>query len=451
MRLLLVQTYLGRHEKPVFPLGLAYLAACCREHEVYVLDQNVEKDPWEALKARIASVDPEVIGFSLRNIDTTQFRDPYVYHPAFCRAVRVARQEAPEAAIIAGGPGFSMFPERVMELSPEVDFGVHLEAEETLPALLKDLAHASSVPGVYCRSDGVVSFSGFARLPDFSRLPSPRRDLFDMDSYLGQSDTIGIQSKRGCRMRCVYCSYPYLNGGQVRQRSPQAVVAEMRELVDKHRVTTVMFVDPVFNIPSEHAEEICREILRADLRITWSAWFNEKHLTETLVKLAVEAGCCSFSFSPDGLCETSLKMLRKEIAVQDIDRIWRITRATPQMNVSYNFFLNPPGQTISGLLRTLCFVVRAKLLLGKRMQGALLGAVRVEPHTEIHRLAVKEDMLKADDDLWAQTSEDLGRLFYGNAKTRYLDALLRLYVYLWRLKACITRAIKRVFIRRSCQ
>jgi len=451
MRLLLVQTYLGRKEKPVFPLGLAYLAARCREHEVHVLDQNVEKDPWEALRARIASIKPEVIGFSLRNIDTTQFRDPYVYHPAFSRAVCLAKENAPEAAIILGGPGFSMFPEQLMKLFPQVDFGIYLEAEEILPSLLKDLKRTPPVRGVYYRTNGAdsFSFSGAAGLPDFSLLPNPRRDLFDMDSYLGQADTIGIQSKRGCGVRCAYCSYPYLNGGKARSRSPQAVVAELQELVEKYGVRTVMFVDPVFNMPAEHAEEICREILRTGLRVTWSAWFNERYLSEELVRLAVKAGCCDFSFSPDGLCETSLRMLRKDITVADIRRVWRITRTVPEMNVSYNFFLNPPGQTITGFLRTLGFVIRAKLVLRKRLRGVLLGAVRVEPYTEIHRLAVKEGMLKADDDLWAQTSEELGHLFYGNAKTRYLDVLLRLYVYAWRLKACVTGAIKRVFKRRN--
>jgi radical SAM superfamily enzyme YgiQ (UPF0313 family) len=438
MRLLLVQTYLGRKEKPVFPLGLAYLAAACEDHEVQVLDQNVEEDPWGSLQERIGSVQPEVIGFSLRNIDTTQFRDPYLYYPALVRAVGVARSCSPEVPIVIGGPGFSMFPEQVMRLVPDVAYGVYLEGEETLPKLLLRLCDPASVPGVYYRRDGNIVFSGPAKAPDFARF-SPRRDLFSLERYRDQLDAVGIEAKRGCPLRCLYCSYPHLNGARPRVRAPEAVVEELKDLQDRYGVSSVMFVDPVFNLPANHAEAICREILRKRLSVTWSAWFLEAGLTEKFVTLAIEAGCRCFSFSPDALSDSALKVLGKGLTKDDVYRVRDMARRIPEMRISCNFFLNPPNQTLGGFLRTVGFAIRTKMLLKSRVDGILMGAARIEPHTALHRLAVKQGYLSETDDLWARTPQELMRYFYGNPATRYLDPLLHVYVGLWRARSWLTQ------------
>ena len=174
MKVLLVQTYLGRWEPPVFPLGISYLAAALKDHDVHVLDQNVEEDPWGSLPERIAAVKPDVLGFSLRNIDTTQFRDPYLYFPALKRAVETARAAAPDTPMMVGGPGFSMWPMQVLQRLPEVAYGVHLEGEETLPRLLDNLSNPASVRGVYFRQDGIIQFTGAAPPPDFRPI-LPRR------------------------------------------------------------------------------------------------------------------------------------------------------------------------------------------------------------------------------------------------------------------------------------
>ena len=41
MKVMLIQAYLGRKELPVFPLGLAMLAAVLPGHDVKIFDPNV--------------------------------------------------------------------------------------------------------------------------------------------------------------------------------------------------------------------------------------------------------------------------------------------------------------------------------------------------------------------------------------------------------------------------
>ena len=78
------------------PLGIAQLAGCLEEAgiPVEVLDANALDLSPEELGTAIAQSQPDLIG--------TTVYTPWV--PDVARAVRVARQAAPEAVIALGGP-----------------------------------------------------------------------------------------------------------------------------------------------------------------------------------------------------------------------------------------------------------------------------------------------------------------------------------------------------------
>ena len=120
-------------------------------------------------------------------------------------------------------PGFSIYPESVMKENPGIQDGVYLEAEESFPELVANFDCPDSVMGIYQRKEGAVSFTGNRKLPDFGRLPIPRRDFLDVEPYLSNIGSLGIQTKRGCPCKCIYCTYPRLNGYQIRIMHPGAV------------------------------------------------------------------------------------------------------------------------------------------------------------------------------------------------------------------------------------
>ncbi|TKJ41585.1 hypothetical protein CEE37_03200 [candidate division LCP-89 bacterium B3_LCP] len=434
MNVFLLQSYLGRQEKPIYPVGLAYLGACLADHNVEAFDPNVSSDPYGELAQRLKKFQPDVVGISLRNVDTTQYRDPFVYLSTLEPTLKIIREYAPSAVRIIGGSGFSIYAQAIMERFKELDLGVMLEAEETFPALLKDLDHPEIVPGIFYQKNGQVELSSPPKLPDFDTIPSPRWDIVDIAPYRGQLDTIGIEAKRGCGLKCAYCTYFFLNGSHYRLRSPEKIVSEISELIDRFAIDHFIFLDSIFNIPEQHAREVCEELIRQKVNVPWTGWYNERKFDDDFFKLAKAAGCKYFSFSPDAYSDLSLKLLKKNLNVEDIKRVYQIALGESECHFGYNFFVNPPGQTYRDFMRLMWFWLQVRMHLRGRLYGFGLGNIRVEPDTEILRIASEEGVLDGDANLLVETSEELRKLFYTNPKTPLINWAFKIFGLAARIK-----------------
>ena len=82
-------------------------------------------------------------------------------------------------------------------------------------------------------------------------------------------------------------------------------------------------------------------------------------------------------------------------------------------DVSYNFFKNPPGQTLAAALAMLRFILKARREMGKRAHFEL-NAIRVEPHTALATIAQGEGLITPDTNL-------LEPVMYSQTKTAYID------------------------------
>ena len=263
-----------------------------------------------------------------------------------------------------------------------------------------------------------MAFTGPRPATDLDAVPLPRRACVPLEGYLRTPEAFGVETKRGCVLDCVYCIYGFLNGKAIRLRDPGRVVDDIETLHRVHGVERFTFVDSVFNLPQAHAERVCRELVRRRLPVRWSAWFNERLLNRAFVELARAAGCRSFILSPDGFSDAILERLGKNIRLADIRRTHELLRGLDGFEVSYNFFKNPPGQSLRAFLALLAFVFKAKRQLGPRVHFEF-NAMRVEPHTRLYSLALGEGVVREGDNL-------LYPKYYTNAGTRYIERLFNL-------------------------
>ncbi|MBF0466050.1 MAG: cobalamin-dependent protein [Nitrospirae bacterium] len=409
-----MQSYLGGTEQIVFPLGLSCLKSAITGHEASVIDLNLHKEPFKALREHIKAVRPDIIGISLRNIDSTNKRNVVFYYEHLAETVKTIKAHS-QGKIIIGGSGFSMFAREIMEDQRDIDLGVFLEGERTFPLLLENLSTPEKVPSVFYRKNGEVVFSGPGGQVDVSYTGIPDRADMSVDKYKTTRDSIGVETKRGCGLNCIYCIYGFLNGKKLRLKDPVRVVDEIENLVNVHGVKNFTFVDSVFNVPQKHAEDICRELAKRALGVQWSAWFSEKNLTRDFVNLALDAGCKNIILSPDGFSDSVLKNLGKNITKRDILDSFDLLRHMDGFEVSYNFFKNPPGQDFSGFLALMRFYLTAKAQMGSRVHFEF-NSMRIEPHTQLFDIARREGLVKEGDNL-------LYPKYYTNPKTRYIESV----------------------------
>jgi len=414
---------------PLYPLGLVYLANALSKHDVQIFDMNVWEltFAYENLKKKLVDFNPDIVGISIRNIDTTNRRDIFNYFKTVRPTARIIKETSPDCTLLAGGPAFSMFAEKIMSRIPEIDYGCYLEGEESILELLDKLESPESVKGIYIRKNGGVHFTGNRKLPDFDKLQIPRRDseIIDNTSYIQfenfpQIYNIGIQTKRGCVLNCSYCSYPFLSGNKLRLRSPKDIVDEIEYLISLG-MTQFSFVDNVFNIPKSHAEEICEEMIMRKLNVKWSAWFEIKNTTPELMRLAYKAGCRKAGFSPDAATNNTLASLQKGITEAHIKKNVKLMSTFPEIEVGYGIFLVCPGTNLKDYLKTLIAYVRMSLQL-YRQGGVHLGWVRIEPNTDLHQQAVEQGIIRIDAELLPENDKDFAKLFYVHPSFRYLDA-----------------------------
>lgn len=449
MKLLLIQSHVGPDGwAPVYPLGLAYIgeAARRRGHKVLLADLNVMMDGWAGLDRLIQDERPECVGISLRNVDNqirVRLTYSYLYFQETLRRTRAAAADIP---IIVGGSGFSMFAGDVMTQNPEITAGVYLEAEESFPELLDHLDSPEVVPGVYYRRNGKVLFSGPRPLPDFGALPFPRRDLSDISPYLRAPFSLGIQTKRGCPLRCAYCSYPHLNGSKYRLRAPAQIADEIEYLEKTLGARNFWFADSVFNQPRDYSEEILGEIIRRDLKIRWNAYLHIDGIDRETVDLHRRAGCVFMMFSPDGISQAALDGLDKDISANQVKTVFglfRRQRTWRDLDVGFCFFLNPPGETLAGLTRTIVFFFRAtfsRLRRGTARIRVCPGWIRLEPHTKIYNRALAERPGLKAVSLLPEDARGLKKTFYRHPRLAWTNPPL---LFCFRLLHLISRSARK--------
>ena len=134
MKILLISANTVKSPYPVYPLGLDYVAGAVGEaHDVRVLDMNDPVDQ-ASLGETLVYYAPDVVGLSLRNIDSSEQSDKDGFFGAYLQFMKTIRKHT-KAPIVLGGSGFSLFPDELMEVLG-ADYGIVGEGER-LPELLE--------------------------------------------------------------------------------------------------------------------------------------------------------------------------------------------------------------------------------------------------------------------------------------------------------------------------
>lgn len=383
MKLLLISANRERDPYPVFPIGLACLAGplAAAGHALTVLDLCFEPDPRLAVSSALAENTPDAVVISLRNLDNVTWPDSRAYLDGVREIVDLCHARA---VTIIGGSGFSLMPVEILA-AVAADYGVVGEGEQLLPLLLDCLQEGgdpAALPGVV-----VPGRTGYLPPLPVENLGTPDRTLFDVDRYNRDGGMANIQTKRGCPFKCVYCTYPLLEGRRIRLRPIAGIIAEIRALVESHGVSYLYFVDDIFNYPSDFAEELCRAMIAEHFPIKWSAFINPDFMTQRLLQVMLEAGCDAIEFGSDSGSKEMLKNLGKSFTTDSIRESSRLCNGIG-VDFAHYILFGGPGETRETVMETFALMDEVEPTAVIAMTG-----IRIYPGTALERVALKDNII----------------------------------------------------------
>ena len=332
---------------PLPPTDLMYLAAVAEKAglEAKINDYSQNGD----YEADLKEFNPDYL---VVNIAT-----PTLEHDL--DAVKKAKEICPNVITIAKGAAFLTLADRIIKEHNELDFGILGEAENTLKEILEGKPKAE-ILGLYYIENDEVKFTGNRPfIEDLDSLPFPARHLVDNNIYRRPDNNkvqATIKVSRGCPFHCFFCLATPVSGAKVRRRSPENIVAEIKECVEKYNIKNFLFWSDIFNIDKEWTMKLCQAIIDSGLKITWSANTRADTADLEMAEMMYKSGCRLVSIGVESGSQYMLEKMGKKITLNDVRRTVKVFKKAKIRIYNY-FVIGLPWETEETVEETIKFAI----------------------------------------------------------------------------------------------
>ncbi len=331
--------------------SIAYLGAYLLKAgiEVKIIDAFALRLSLEETAERVRQYDPGAVCYSL----CTQ---NFLNSLSWIKGIR----ERTGKLTIVGGLQMSIYPREVLSY-PEIDYGVIGDGWETLPELLQcleDRADLSAIAGICYREDGEYRETeprpGNLTLED---VPFMARQLLPNDRYttvMTRQWPITIMlSSLGCPLRCAYCDVP---AGRYQARSPEHVVEEIAECVNRFGIREILFQDETFTLNRSRVLKTCDLIRSRGLQFEWSVRARPDYVDREILQAMKGAGLSKINFGIESGNPEMLKKMNRDIPLDVIRQAVRWTKEEGITTLGF-FIIGFPEETEGDIRDTIRFAL----------------------------------------------------------------------------------------------
>ena len=361
-------------------IGLAYLAAVLEEngHEVNVIDCPALEMNHEELRAKLASLEPNVIGITSMT--------PTIQSALL--SARVAKEACPDAMVVLGGPHATFMDEQVLTQEAAVDIVARSEGEQTLLELAQNVSNSKSVnriEGITFRNNRqIVRTPNRPFIQKLDELPRPAYKYFQLEKYrLFGRRILPIITSRGCPSQCSFCTTARMFGKTFRARSPKNVVDELEFLRDTYGADAFSFYDDTFTLDKKRTLQICEEIKNRKIGIPWDCQTRVSQVSKEILAKMREANCQQVFFGVESGCQKILDAVKKGTSVEQNEKAIRLAKDAG-LFVAISVIIGYPGETKDMFKQTIDLIRKAE------PDDVYLCVATPYPGTELRRLV--EDM-----------------------------------------------------------
>lgn len=393
MRILMVNSNRYRLPVPSMPFGLCYVTAALEHagHDVKVLDLCFSKNCDRDISSAVGTFNPDIIGISIRNIDTVVHYRTLFHLDQVKNEVIDPIKKRFSGPIVIGGTAVGILGAELLSFF-DLEFAIRGDGEHAMLEFVNRVDGNLALNGlgglVWRKNGNVVEDNPPMRVPDMDSLPYPRQYRYlDLKTFRKFRAPIQIQSKRGCALNCIYCTYNVIEGKEYRLRDPQKVADEIETIFKETGVNHFEFSDSTFNIPLDHAKSVLRAINAKKLKLNLQIMgLNPGAVDEELVALMKEANFKEVQIGAESGSDAMLKNLGKNFTKADIFRTADILRKEG-IPVMWYLMTGIPGESEETLKETFDTISRATW---KWDLVVLVNAIRVNKGSPLAERMLRE-------------------------------------------------------------
>lgn len=293
---------------------LGYVASILKEkYQIFLKDYSAEKLSYINFENDFISFSPDIIFISTTNGS--------IYEDlAFVAKVKKLKKEI--IVVLKGALFFSPEPQLFDELDlSNVDYLIGGEVEFIIADLLQG-SNLELIQGISYKKDGNWVSNNMVEFNfELDSIPFPARELMNNSLYVNPATNrpmATISTSRGCPSSCIYCISPIISGKNVRYRTPENVVQELKECVHKHNICDFFFKSDTFTINKDWVIQLCDLIINSELKgkINWVANSRVNTIDEEMLLKMKQAGCSVIALGIESGSDESLVKMKKGTNVE---------------------------------------------------------------------------------------------------------------------------------------
>ncbi len=363
--------------KPILPLGLAYLASALLKSDfnVQVIDSvGLAPNKYELFfnkKVRLLGLDQnEIINLIDSNSSMIGVSIMFSHNwPHVRELLNKIKQRYPKIPLVLGGEFATAMPEICFEESP-IDVLATGEGEETIIELAKTFSSGSpeldTINGIRYRKDEQILINERRnRILNIDAIALPAWHLFNIDVYKENQFESGFRiedaqaimpmlATRGCPYSCTFCTSPNMWTTKYVTRNPKLVVDELEYNVKTYGVTNFPFQDLTAIIQKKWIVEFCEEIIKRDLKISWQlpSGTRSEVIDDEVADLLFKSGMKEMGYAPESGSDEIRKHIKKKVKAESLYASVR-SAVKHKLKVQVFFIVGFPNETRKDVWKTI--------------------------------------------------------------------------------------------------
>jgi radical SAM superfamily enzyme YgiQ (UPF0313 family) len=343
-----------------FPLTLANIYTIIRQagFSCKLLDCQENNMKFSDISIYIDKYPPDVL---ILNSGFPSIKDDFL-------TASIVKRTNKSCKIILIGMLPTLLKKEVFELSDCIDYIIVGEPEFIIVNLLKSIKENDFIYdllGVIYRSGNHLNETPnqIFKNNDLNDLPIPERDFGNLNGYkypLNKKRFTLISISRGCEHSCIFCAARKYHGAFYRKRNIDFILREIEECITKYKIYNFLFWCESIAYNREYTVHLLKAIIRAKLKINWSARARIDELDSDLIILMKKAGCRSLSLGIESVDVNVQKGINKIIDIERLQFILNLLNNVGILSIGH-FVFGFPNDDLNSAFNTIDFASRSKL------------------------------------------------------------------------------------------